>query len=544
MGIPSFYKHLIQSITGLTSKNRDRPPQLFGLDLNCAIYHCVHKLQQRTPYTPENRSRWESLLIDSVIAYIRHIRSIVNPTDMLYIGVDGVAPMAKIKQQRMRRFKSAVSADEEARIKNEALGKPANTPLTPRWDTNAITPGTAFMSNLAIALRNYEKSDPSHIVVSPADMPGEGEQKLMEYIRKHEYTDIVIYGLDADLIVLAIWHIADGTRHIDLFREETEFSGGVKENALGEEQFLYLDIHCICDTLFTNYAKADNRAEFLHDFVGIMNLLGNDFVPHGLSVKIKSEGIELLLEMYKAMKTTATLVVQKDSQWVYNVEVLRTFVESIAEQEPTQILKAIRTKLDARVGATNSKSEVDQAIARHNDLPVLWQAEKALIRKVMVEGREKPVSMLVDTWKTLYDEKAFFGTSAETVAKQYLDSLAWTLAYYSGGYVDTHWYFPWPLPPRFETIKSVLETQISLTIPCTRRMPLKPLEQLAMVLPQSSFHLLPTEYSALLKEFPQYWPIQWESYSFGRRFLWECEPLIPLVPPERIRPMIEQICDA
>ena len=473
------------------------------------------------------------------------MRAIVQPTHMMYIGVDGVAPMAKIKQQRMRRFKSAVQAAEEARIKAEVLGVAANAPSAPRWDTNAITPGTAFMNNLAIALRNYEKTDPTHIIVSPADRAGEGEQKLMEYIRANNtYDDIVIYGLDADLIVLAIWHTADGTRRIDLFREETEFGGGVKENALGEEQYLYMNIHLVADTLFANYAKSDNKAEFLYDFVGIMNLLGNDFVPHGITVKIKSEGIELLLEMYKTMETSASLVVQKDGLWQYNVEVLCVLIDKVAAEEPTHVLKAIRAKLEARVGATHSKSAVDQALAQHNDLPVEWKAERPLIRKVMVEGREKPVSILVENWRDLYDEKAFFGMNAEKVANHYFESLAWTLAYYSGTYVDTHWYFPWPLPPRFETLSKVLATRTSLTLPHTGRTPLKPLEQLAMVLPQSSFHLLPAEYAELIKAYPQYWPVSWESYSFGRRFLWECEPLIPLVPPERIQTMIEQVCDS
>ena len=182
-------------------------------------------------------------------------------------------------------------------------------------------------------------------------------------------------------------------------------------------------------------------------------------------------------------------------------------------------------------------------MARYNDLPVQWAAEKPLIRKIMVEGREKPITMLVDQWRDVYDQKAFFGTDPAVVTKYYLESLAWTLAYYSGASVDMHWYFTWSLPPRFETIATALESVTTLTIPNTPRSPLEPLEQLAMVLPQSSFHLLPPEYSQLLKQFPQYWPVGWESYSFGRRFLWECEPMIPLVPPERIRPMIEQICD-
>ena len=463
---------------------------------------------------------------------------------MLYIGVDGVAPMAKIKQQRMRRFKSAVGAEEEAKIKASALGTPY-TP-SPRWDTNAITPGTSFMNNLAIALRNYQKTDPTRIIVSPADVAGEGEQKIMDFLRANTYTDCVIYGLDADLIVLSMWAGAKGILTVDLFREETEFTGGVKENALGEEEYLYLTVGMICDSLFESYGRSEQRKqEFIHDYVGIMNILGNDFVPHGLSVKIKAEGIEVLLAMYKHLETDEDLVYLDNDVYSYNVNVLYMLFQKIAEQEPLAILKSIRMKLDARIGmSASSKTDVEKAMSAYNDKPVEWAVERPMIRKVMMEGRDKPVWVLVDNWKEIYDSMAFFGTSPDIVTKYYFESLAWTLAYYSGTYVDTQWYYPWWLPPRFESMLDTLKSMTSLSLPNTSRSPLNPIEQLAMVLPQTSFQLLPSEYAELVKAFPQYWPIAWASYSFGRRYLWECEPMIPLIPPGQIRKMIDTVCDS
>jgi len=297
MGIPSFYKHIIQTIAGVTTPTTKTPPEFFGLDLNCAIYYCVRKVQQKTPYTDAIKAKWEADLIVEVIAYIKQMTNLVNPTDILYIAVDGVAPMAKIKQQRLRRFRSAVQAEEEARIRADAKG--VKYEQKPRWDTNAITPGTQFMKNLSFALRQFAKMRPQTIV-SPADEPGEGEQKIMEFIRANKPKTAVIYGLDADLIVLSIWANATLGTTLSLFREEMEFNGSVKTDALGGEKFLYLLTDQLADALFSKYQKTPSqpKPEFLRDFVGLMSLLGNDFVPHGMVLKIKDDGIEALLRMY------------------------------------------------------------------------------------------------------------------------------------------------------------------------------------------------------------------------------------------------------
>ena len=47
------------------------------------------------------------------------------------------------------------------------------------------------------------KSDKFKIIISDTT-EGEGEHKILQYIKMHELENSVIYGLDADLIMLSI----------------------------------------------------------------------------------------------------------------------------------------------------------------------------------------------------------------------------------------------------------------------------------------------------------------------------------------------------
>jgi len=529
----------------VTTSTSPTQADFFGLDLNCAIYYCVRKVQTKTPYAPQIKAKWEADLITEVLAYIQQMDKLVNPTTTLYIAVDGVAPMAKIKQQRLRRFRSAVQAEEEAKIRAEAKG--VKYEPKPRWDTNAITPGTEFMKNLSVALRKYAKTN-KRIIASPADMPGEGEQKIMEYIRAHQPKNAVIYGLDADLIVLSLWANATLGINMSLFREEMEFNGAVKTNAVGDEKFLYLLVDQLANALFTKFQKTDAqpKAEFIRDFVGMMSLLGNDFVPHGMVLKIKDDGIEALLRMYKDHLQTPFVQQTAERQWIYNSSAMADLFQRVAATEEQQILRTTAKKLSSRPGMTGSKEPEDQAIARYNDQPIVWAAEKVFTTQIQLEDREKPSWVLKPDWKTIYDNEALMGADPNKAVKYYMESLAWTLAYYSGAPFDLYWYYPWYLPPRAETVAAYLQATPfnRIAVPNTARTPLKPLEQLAMVLPQSSFHLLPKEFQALPKLYPHAFPIQWGLFSLGRKILWECEPLIPLIQPTQITGWIETMLDA
>jgi len=67
----------------------------------------------------------------------------IKPQKILLLAVDGVAPRAKMNQQRARRFRSAKDAEElRDKLKQEGKEPPE------LFDTNAISPGTQFMHDL------------------------------------------------------------------------------------------------------------------------------------------------------------------------------------------------------------------------------------------------------------------------------------------------------------------------------------------------------------------------------------------------------------
>ena len=167
------------------------------LDMNGIVHPCSHPEDRPAP------SSQEEMMI-AVFEYTDRVVKMVRPRKLLMIAVDGVAPRAKMNQQRSRRFRSAQEAAEkdkqaeefhamlrasgqlEENGENGDSNKPAKT-----WDSNSITPGTPFMHLLAASLRywvSYKSStDPAweklKVIISDASVPGEGEHKIMNFVR-------------------------------------------------------------------------------------------------------------------------------------------------------------------------------------------------------------------------------------------------------------------------------------------------------------------------------------------------------------------------
>lgn len=154
----------------------------------------------------------------AIFEYIDRIMSMVRPRKVLYMAIDGVAPRAKMNQQRSRRFRAAQEAElkreEEEKLRLELSVSENDKHKEDAFDSNCITPGTPFMHRLATSLRYFvarkmnteEGWRDLKVILSDSNSPGEGEHKIMEYIRhqrvlKHydPNTKHVLYGLDADL---------------------------------------------------------------------------------------------------------------------------------------------------------------------------------------------------------------------------------------------------------------------------------------------------------------------------------------------------------
>jgi hypothetical protein len=520
MGIPSFYRQLVKTNPSLIRQKNAELASVLALDLNCAIYHCLAKLQKKTPFDSAKRDEFEDALIKMVIQYIIKLRDHVQPTKVLYVAVDGVVPMAKIRQQRMRRFKSVWQTAEENKIKG-LEGKMG-------WDRNAITPGTEFMDKLTKRLEEWGKVQIGgpKTIISGVYESGEGEQKIMSYLRKAvPQGEVVVYGLDADLIVLCLWHLREYGWSFKLLREEVELTGGVKVNDKGEENLLYFDINQLALILNDRWAGVD-----LRDYVGAMSFLGNDFVPHGLTLCIREDGIDKLMEILQVIGKP--LVIKgTDDCWSYDKEVLMALVKMVSLKEPTWVLGSLAKKLKMSARGyppkpgTAEPSKIEKELNALNLLPLTWKVER-----VLADRNEETGWYLLDNWDQTYYEKFLWGATTERAVEEWLKAVQWILNYYTGSKpVDMLWYYPWYLPPLFADI-----LKYGKILCCDNGEniinPIVPIAQLIMVLPIESYALLPTCKRGLPFKNPEYYPKVWTFFSAGRRMLWECEPMIPMLP--------------
>jgi len=522
MGIPSYYKTLCDRIPGLLAKRIPEKPTHFWVDFNCMIYHCIRR-PDIAVYTEETRLQWENDAIEAVCKYMKKLIALVQPTVMVYIGVDGVVPMAKIRQQRLRRFKSYWTALEEQRIGVRGSEM--------RWDTNAITPGTAFMERLGVALHLMARGEGPRIIVSAADEPGEGEQKLMRELRgSMADKSHVIYGLDADLIVLGLLL---GYEKVWLFREAAET--GVKrpsktpslelsyktcgDVATSDEEYSYFSIQKLSKWAFDGHDK-----EYRLDYCMGMSLLGNDFLPHSLSVKLKEGGHEVLLNMLSDCRQAGGL----SNQNTWNKEGLVKCFAYLARNEQQSIELSVLDKIKNRHQRTRGATSKEHAQDEWNKTPLRICDELALMNG----------ESLRTDWRAVYYERYLGITSQKEIdnlCKQYCMGLQWIHHYYLGKEVDLSWHFPWFLPPLWADLAGWLAAN---ELPEAPRggFVLKPQEQLALVLPIQSYWLVrDPKLRQLPKKLPQFWPSGFELFTAGHKQMWECETCIPILTPERLR---------
>ena len=322
-------------------------------DMNGIIHPCAH---------PEDRDAPSSLaeMFNSIFDYCDKIIRIIRPKKLIYLAIDGVAPRAKMNQQRSRRFRAAIDAEQKERIsrkiEKEWRDKGLSTDFLDikkkqkfKFDSNYITPGTEFLAQCSNALKQYIKSrinnDPLwknlNVIFSDASVPGEGEHKILDFIRTQRTYDNYdpntyhcIYGADADLIMLSLImhepHFCVIRESLNekyyLICEKCKKHGHTSEEChnmsrnfnrskatekeiyqynkkqIDEIEFSLLKIEILREYLeleFKDLVKKFNFERIIDDFVFLCFLVGNDFLPNLPSLKIREGAIDALIYLYK-----------------------------------------------------------------------------------------------------------------------------------------------------------------------------------------------------------------------------------------------------
>lgn len=523
MGIPSFFSYIVKRYnkTTLLHETLTDVERLF-LDLNGIIHPSSHKVLSDISKNKEKNgvdipqlSVIEDMIIANVIENICSICEEVRPSQVLYVAIDGVAPRAKMFQQRKRRFK----ASQDKRFQ-------PTFPDIPDWDSNAITPGTVFMEKLNLSLSKSDilkKLDVPEIIISDSTNPKEGEHKLIEYIRTHmAQNDVkpgkdVIHGLDADLIMLSLMCFP---REIYLLRDDS-----------AKKQKFYFDILKLAEYIIHHFSTHthveatddESKKRVLREYVFLCFFMGNDFLPHHYGLEIRDEAIDLMIETYcKVYEKIGIFLTQSDGN--LNLDFLKEFVKALANMEDTlvtQRMERLVFKPSIRHGHTK-EDRYNFYPDYHRDVEknigfggFMWEKRyyEEMSRHVVPSGISQ-MSKLTEF--------------IEEMCNFYIQGLVWNMKYYLSGCVSTTWYYPYLHAPLlkslFHRLQDMNQSRLDKCLPVNLKK-YTAFEQLLFVLPPQSAGLLPKNWRSIVEN-KRLWPERFQLDPIGSVFRWQCAPIL------------------
>lgn len=529
MGIPSYFSYIVKNHANIIKKlsaNTIKVDNLY-LDCNSIIYDAVYNID----FSTIKESDIDVIIIavcDKINEYILQL----NPDTNVFIAFDGVAPVAKLDQQRSRRYKSLYQNTISKSIFQNTKPDP--------WNTTAITPGTLFMQRLNAKIRsvynNPAKFNVQNIILSPSDKSGEGEHKLFEYIRnfpeQHINKNTIIYGLDADLIMLSINHLPI-TNNIYLFRETPQFIKSINAELEPNETYL-LDIPELAriitlDMNNGNELTTEQQKNRVYDYIFLCFFLGNDFMPHFPAVNIRTGGVDKMLNAYKATigGTDENLTDGKKIYW----KSVRKLVQTLANSEE-DFLKMEAKNRDRREKHSLPDITAEDKFKKFDSIPTY---ERTL---------EKYINPFKVNWQVRYYKSLFNLTIDEERRKQicinYLEGLEWTMKYYTVGCPDWRWSYNFDYPPLLCDLLQFIPYFDTEFIANKKPTPVTELVQLSYVLPKQSLHFLPEKiYQALLKEHSNWYNTNCDFIWAYCRYFWEAHVQLPHINISELETFIE-----
>ncbi|BFZ23484.1 hypothetical protein BsWGS_26524 [Bradybaena similaris] len=589
MGVPKFYRWISERYPCLSEVVKEFQLPEFDnlyLDMNGIIHVCSHPDDEN----PHFRISEEKIYKD-ICHYIDFLFRMIKPRKVFFMAVDGVAPRAKMNQQRGRRFRSAREAElliKKAEEKGEVL------PTEKRFDSNCITPGTSFMVRLQEHLKYFVVDRISHdpqwqgpkVYLSGHETPGEGEHKVMDFIRysksQADYdpdTRHCLYGLDADLIMLGL---TSHDPHFSLLREEVRFGGKRDKNKRPvtpeETTFHLLHLSLMRDYLAYEFSDIKDKLPFPWDLEKIIDdwilmgfLVGNDFIPHLPHLHIHHDALPLLWQTYKNVLPTLDGYLNESGH--LNLPRFEKYFEELSKFDVQTFESAFSDLrfLESKLGGKT----INESLGNNRPKDRLKKLEKFKVEKNGVPFRalEEEFAKLTvesevsdadssdgtvesddddedeDDYNTTGDEfnlhkrdyymsKMDYREVTSDVLKDqahgYVIAIQWILLYYFDGCPSWSWFYPHHYAPYISDVKGFSDMKITFEL----SKPFLPFQQLMAVLPAASKELLPAAYQPLMTDpgspIVDFYPVNFETDLNGKQQDWEAVVLIPFIEEKRL----------
>jgi hypothetical protein len=459
MGIHGFFGNFLTSLGPQVVRKSLPPTGVEGVifDLNGLLHSVAQKVFMygdkvaRKDYETAKASKKSDreYIEEYMVAIGTELSQIITalrPRQYVIICVDGVAPGAKIAQQRARRYKDFKGIN------------PDTAPLG-GFNSTFLSPGTPMMNTIDLYLRGWLKAAvatrraivskknsaersvlPPTIVYSGHTINGEGEHKAFRYLKelladfsiRQGNGSHVIYGMDADLAMLSL---VSPVRNIMLSRENLSEIVSIED--------LYTKLRLAMTKNGTAPSAGFLRETICRDFIAIATLIGNDFIPVTPSTSAAMIG-KTLLETYATVGAPLTIVTAESLKEDpiapaadISIAAFGNFCLAYSRKE-TELLKDI---YNAEVRSQNTELEryPTRALAKAFDPKTQtlsmtefrknWYADAAEMYNA-THPRAQPITSV--------------GECIKSMATCYIAGIAWTLRYYTGGGSKVNWLYAYP----------------------------------------------------------------------------------------------------
>jgi len=493
MGIPYYFYVLTKQYNDILINSIDIKPDIFCFDFNGIIHPIA--LQELN----------DEKILNKLWSKVEKYANEYNPKN-IHICVDGIAPFAKIIQQRKRRYLSSY----KKQIDNDKI----------IWDTNAITPGTEFMNKLNAYMINKTRYNVDKEIIyhySGSNINGEGEHKIFKIIKNLENDKtVLIHGLDADLIILSL---ISHKKNIYLMREKQENDTldytYININAL--RKAIINDLIIKWDLDSNNYIDnfSNNSINLIESYCVMCSLLGNDFIPHLLTINLKNNGLdELLMHTKLSIKLHDLLVIDSN----INHKCLTEIFNRLSLNEDTEIFKITENYINKKYH--NAKLQSDFYAIKNKD-PIAYEIYSDFKK-----------------WKYIYYSNKFNtniyidSSIIFEACENYIKGIYWTYSYYKYNIIDHTWYYPYNFPPIIKDISNHCNGNSAPTI-INNGSFISNEAQLLIVLPKSSNNLLKNSIKKYTTDINlglyHLFPNKFKTHTYLKNHLWECCPELPKI---------------
>lgn len=603
MGIPRFFAWLKENYPEVLQDGVPEKVDWLIFDTNSLLHQAQQIVYSYGDYFDYKRAKkirettqekLEKEYRDTLISLITEAVNRIKPQEGILIAIDGVAPQAKIQQQRQRRYKGPRTSDrEESQEEESEEMKMLRKPII---DINRITPGTDFMFRLDEFLtswlgtsseetveereqRKLEKMGAGlgyvkkfgqyvqigtipksygnknltpnkntlqwgvkKVIYSSHLVPGEGEHKYLELLRDNSIPSQgvhVINGMDADLFILSL--IAPVER-VYITREDIP-------QIINIQSFRH-SLH-----------RLMRKPSFAPDFALLTFFLGNDFLPHQPGLHDMKKGIDALVSAYVKMSKPLTESIEGGTRVIW--ENMVKFLEEMVENEQSLVTnEAIKGSKYPSMAMKNAlKTEV-----RREEIKNVQEQSQNLRNQFKAQKKHTfHFDVFRDNWYQsalgprgdtsildfLMGRQVFPVTIDRIVehCQSYLEGLAWNLSYYMDGVkrVSLDYVYPYHHTPLFMDLAVVAASQDSFedgVYETPESYNFNPLHQLLAVLPFESQELLPIEIREMMNvdsSIYDMYPNQFVIDREGTNRKWEGVPLISFSESDRIIKAVKSI---